>query len=161
LGRTFQYTADVPHWQIAKDLLENFKSKTDCYVAPTYKVEIINTKIALLKLDFDPPEYDTGRFESPEQARWRLTHDLSWMSAWPRTTPTYHCTAKYNPKVFIKCSDPEQMLPLGVHISSSQIVINNNAYKTFGEVAPVGSDGLPEFWAFWMKKFTKISVTIS
>ena len=163
LARTFQYTADVPHWQIAKDLLENFRCKTDCYVTPTYKVELINTKIALLKLDFDPPQYDTVRFQSPEQARLNLTNDLNWMTAYSLrlTRPNYICASRWNPKVFVKCSDPEQMLSLGVDIPSSQIVVNSNAYKTFGEIASVGSDGLPEFWAFWGKKFTKLSVTIS
>jgi hypothetical protein len=125
-------------------------------------------KIQFLKLELDPPEYDpmmTGYLKSYDEAKKHYTGAIQYYTnainncKKYKDSIMYNSYSIYNPKVFVKIND--EMTPLGVHEESSKIVINKNGYKTFGEAVPVGSDGLPEIWVFWGKKFTKLSVTIS
>ena len=171
-SRVFSYSADVPHSQIALDLLTHFKSDTYCRVdsAKVWQQDMIKTKISLLKLELDPPEFDraaVGYHTTVIGAKEYLTEWMKTCTSRITEYSTYHNSTVYianiiyfSPKVFVKCSDPDEMVPLGVHEASGHIVLNRNGFKTFADAAPCGPDGLPEFWAFCNKKLTKLNVSV-
>ena len=172
-SRVFQYTADVPHSQIAVDLLKHFKSNTHCRVdsLKVWQQELVKVKIDLLMLELDPPEIDRTVFASTTTVENVKPYYENWMTACkvhiaelsksPNSTVYHPVIARYNPKVFVKCSDPDEMVPLGVHEASGHIVLNGAGFKNFADAAPCGSDGLPEFWVLWRNKMTKLNVCIA
>lgn len=163
-SRVFHYTADVPHSQIALDLLKHFKSDTFCRVdsAKVWQQDMIKTNISLLKLELDPPEFDGARM-TLEGAKEYLPYwknlcmsRIAEYSTYPNSTVYLTNIMYFSPKVFVKCNN--EMVPLGVHEASGHIVLNRVGFKTFA--AAVAADGLPEFWALWNKKLTKLDVSI-
>jgi hypothetical protein len=172
-SRVFQYTADVPHSEIALDLLKHFKSRTDCRVdsLKIWQQEMVKVKIALLKLELDPPEIDPEIFGSScipsvdtakhYYRRWTnlCTTRIAEYSKLPSSTVYCPTIAYFTPKVFVKIGN--EMVPLAVHEESGHVVLNRTGYKKFADAAPCGPDGLPEFWALSNKKMTKLDVSIS
>ena len=168
-SRAFHYSADVPHPEIALDLLKHFKCRTDCRVdsLKTWQQEMVKVKIDLLKLELDPPEFDRTVFASTTQVENVKSYYLNWMRACsihiaelsklPNSTVYKPIIAHYNPKVFIKSGN--EMVPLAVHEPSGHIVLNGTGYKTFQEATQ--SSEQPEFWALWNKKLTKLDVFIA
>ena len=170
LNRTFEYSAGTPHSQIAYDILTHFKSDTGCYHsnAKNIQQELLKMKIASMKLELDPPEYDpkmTGGPKCYDQDKMHFERSIQyWTSRIKehnkyKDSTIYNAYATYKPKVFVKMNDV--MVPLGVHEGLGKVVLNKNGYNSFGEATSVGPDGLPEMWVFCRKKFTKLSVTIS
>jgi len=170
-SRVFQYTADVPHSEIAVDLLKHFKSRTDCRVdsLKVWQQEMVKVKITLLKLELDPPEIDRTVFASTTTVENVKPYYENWMTACkvhiaelsksPNSTVYHPVIARYNPKVFVKIGN--EMVPLAVHEESGHVVLNRAGYKKFSDAVPCGPDGLPEFWAFSNKKMAKLDVSIS
>ena len=168
-SRVFQYSSDMPHYEIALDLLRQFKSRTDCHVETAKEKQqgLLKAKIALLKLELDPPEIDHTVFASTTQVENVKSYYLNWMRACsihiaelsklPNSTVYKPIIAHYNPKVFIKSGN--EMVPLAVHEPSGHIVLNGTGYKTFQEATQ--SSEQPEFWALWNKKLTKLDVFIA
>ena len=172
-SRVFQYTADVPHSEIALDLLKHFKCRTDCRVdsLKVWQQSLVKAKIGLLKLELDPPEFDPEIFGSScipsvDSAKHYYTRWMTFCnsriaeySKLPNTTVYCPTIAYFTPKVFVKIGN--EMVPLAVHEESGHVVLNRSGYKKFADAAPCGPDGLPEFWALSNKKMTKLDVSIS
>ena len=166
-SRVFQYSADMPQYEIALDLLKQFKCRTECHVETEKEKQqgLLKVKIALLKLELDPPEIDSetmGYHTTVQGAKTYLETTMDYYKSRVaeyskyKNGTAYYCAAVHNPKVFVKCGD--EMVPLGVDQASRQVVLNRNGFKTFQEAC--GSFGLPEFWAFLNKKLTKLRVEI-
>ena len=165
-SRVFQYSADMPHYEIALDLLRQFKSRTDCHVETAKEKQqgLLKAKIALLKLELDPPEFDSetmGCHTTVEGAKHYIETYMAYYKSRVaeyskyKNGIAYYCSAVHNPKVFIKCGD--EMVPLGVDEASGQVVLNRNGFRTFTEATQTY---IPEFWALWNKKLTKLRVEI-
>jgi len=166
-SRVFQYSADLPQYEIALDLLRQFKSRTGCHVETAKEKQqgLLKAKIALLKLELDPPEFDereaVGYHTTVQGAKGYLETTMDYYKSRVaeyskyKNGTAYYCSAVHNPKVFVKCGD--EMVPLGVDEASGQVVLNRNGFRTFMEATQTY---MPEFWALWNKKLTKLRVVI-
>jgi len=169
-SRVFSYPPDAPHWEIAADILMYFKCRTNCHVETLKEKQqgLVKAKIALLKLDLDPPQFDDplilAFLRTVEGAKGYIETSINHYNSRIAEYSKYNNGAAYyayvvnNPKVFVKYTNSDEMLPLGVHVDSEQIVLNRCGYKTFQEATK--SPEMPEFWVLWNKKMTKLRVEI-
>lgn len=156
LERQIEYSAHTPHWLIVKEIMEVFNIKTTSDRLPNYKNLLVSMKIALLKLEMDPPVYDSC-YSSLENARVYLTESLNFYEKMLANNPDnrsrYYVPA--NQKLFIK-TEQSTMLPLAVNIADEKIIVNKLGYTSFSEL--IGSDGLPEIWVLHKKKLSKVRI---
>lgn len=172
LYRIFSYTADTPHWHIAKELLEHYNTK----VIPSWTLDIksLNTQIAqtqitLLKLELDPPEFDpmwsmcdgldqNVKYQHAREYHERILTQLHRRLAKQGNTPARRVYQIYtsNPHVFIKKGD--EMMPLSYCEAEQKVVVARAGYDRFEDYT--GITAMPEFWVQWQRKFTKLRVEV-
>ena len=170
LDRIFSYTADTPHWRIAKDLLDHYSTKVFQYGSIDIKslnTQIAQAQITLLKLNLDPPEFDpmwsmyqtldpTLKYQSAREYHENHLNRLRKRFAKQGNTPARRVYQIYtsNPHVFIKKGD--EMLPLSYCEAEQKFVVGRTGYNRFEEYTGT----MPEFWVQWQRKFTKLRLEI-
>jgi len=172
LDRIFSYTADTPHWCIAKDLLEHYNTKV--IMSRTLDIKSLNSQIAhakitLLKLDLDPPEFEpmwsmyqtldpTLKYQHAREYHERILTHLHKRLAKQGNTPARRVYQIYtsNPHVFIKKGD--EMMPLSYCEAEQKVVVARAGYDRFEDYT--GITAMPEFWVQWQHKFTKLRLEI-
>ena len=156
LERRIEYSAQTPHWRMVKDIMEAFKISTYSDLLPNYKNHLVNAKIALLKLEMDPPVYDSV-YDTVEFARSYLTDSVKFYEMMvaknPENRSRYYVGV--NQKLFIK-TEQSTMLPLAVSIADEKIIVDKIGYTSFSEVT--GSNGVPEIWVLHKKQLSKVRI---
>ena len=156
LESRIEYSAQNPHWRIVKDIMEAFKISTYSDLLPNYKNHLVNAKIALLKLEMDPPVYDSV-YDTVEFARSYLTDSVKFYEMMvaknPENRSRYYVGV--NQKLFIK-TEQSTMLPLAVSIADEKIIVDKIGYTSFSEVT--GSNGVPEIWVLHKKQLSKVRI---
>jgi len=156
LERHIEYSAHSPHWRIVKQIMEAFKIKISSDLLPNYKNHLVNAKIAVLKLEMDPPVYDSA-YDTIEYARSYLTDAVRFYEVMvaknPENRSRYYVPA--NQKLFIK-TEQSTMLPLSVSISDEKIIVDKIGYTSFSEVT--GSNELPEIWVLHKRQMSKVRI---
>lgn len=167
VDRIFKYNADVPHWQIVKDLLDHFGLEINTIPITSDAQNLIKTTISLLKLDLEPPEiplYLQLKNASVKEARIEL---MRWsdilekriaFDPYGSRKTRYYGQSVNNRTLFVKSGD--QMFPLSVNLESKHIILGQMGYSKFSEVVECDSNGLPEFWATCNHQLMKINVSI-
>ena len=172
LDRIFSYTAETPHWRIAKDLLEHYNTKT--YQTTTLDVKSLKNQLAeiqikLLKLELDPPEFDPMwsfytdqnlKYTSAREYHEGTLRHLRKQLAKEGNVPAGKVYFSYmtNPHVFIKKGD--QMVPLSYHEAEQKVIVGRAGYDRFEDYTGITTTA-PEFWVQWQRKFTKLRVEIA
>ena len=156
LESRIEYSAQTPHWRMVKDIMEAFKINTYSDLLPNYKNHLVNAKIALLKLEMDPPVYDSV-YDTVEFARSYLTDSVKFYEMMvaknPENRSRYYVGV--NQKLFIK-TEQSTMLPLAVSIADEKIIVDKIGYTSFSEVT--GSNGVPEIWVLHKKQLSKVRI---
>lgn len=160
LERHFIYNTQTPHWRIVEDVMEAFKLKTGSEPLPNYKNRLITAKIELLKLELDPPIYES-RYGSLAAARICMTHSAEYfenmMAKNPENRRLYYVRGL--PKIFIK-TEQSTMLPLGVNAVDEKIIVNKIGYTRFSEAAAYDINGIPDIWVLHKKQMVKVRISI-
>jgi hypothetical protein len=167
IDRIFKYTADVPHWQIAKDLLDHFGLEINTVPITSDTQNLIKATISLLKLDLEPPELPLHlqlQNSSVKDARIELMRWTNILEKRIASDPygsrktRYYGGSVNNRTLFVKSGD--QLFPLSVNVDSKHIILGQFGYSKFSEVVACDENGLPEFWATWNHTIMKINVSI-
>ena len=172
LDRIFSYTAETPHWRIAKDLLDHYRTKlitSRSLDIKSLKAQVTQAEITLLKLDLDPPEFDpmwsmydgldqNAKYLSAREYHENTLRYLRKRLAKEGNVPAAKVYFSYmtNPHVFIKKGD--QMVPLCYNEAEQKVVVGRTGYNTFEDYTGITTT---EFWVQWQRKFTKLSVEIA
>lgn len=162
LDHVFSYGPDIPHWQIAKDLLDHFNTKMfNGGVRQSTNDLLIKAQITLLKLNLSTPQYDDG-----EDAWWSgrpIEETRRWYSSYvesyrrqaeregPAASKARYCQYISNPHVYIKVGDTMQVL--AYNKEAKKVVVDKDGFDRFQDI----TEGPVEFWAMWNGKITKLS----
>jgi len=164
LDRVFSYGPDVAHWQIAKDMLDHFKTKvhfgSSGGVQQSTNDLLIKTQITLLKLNLSTPEYEQGEgwFATrpiEEARRWYSTYVESLRrrveAEGPAASRVRYSQWISNPHVYIKIGDA--MHALAYNEVAKKVIVGREGFDRFQDI----TGGPAEFWAMWQGKITKMT----
>ena len=166
LDRVFSYGPDTPHWQIAKDMLDHFKTKvhfgSNGGVGESTNDLLIKCQIRLLKLNLSRPQYEEGDTWLPRQPieearRWYSSYLESYRRQAEREGPAasrvrYHQWIS-NPHVYMKIGDT--MHALAYNEAAKKVIVDKDGFDRFQDI----TGGPVEFWAMWQGKITKMTCT--
>jgi hypothetical protein len=145
---------------MVKEIMEAFKMKTYSDPLPNYRNHLVNAKIAILKLEMDPPVYDSV-YDTVEYARSYLTDSVKFYEQMvaknPENRSRYYVGV--NQKVFIK-TEQSTMLPLAVNVADEKIIVDKLGYTSFSEVTGSVPNELPEIWVLHKKALRKVRISM-